>query len=713
MASPFFSGRLRSRLALKSTAFRALGPGTADLLTSLPRWGDATMWFPLCRSRGQDRLLAFSLTVLAILASLVGITCNRRPPEVEPTHTDQAPEGPPCFAEVTEESNIRMTFVNGEEAGHMAILESLGGGVALFDYDGDGLLDVFIPGGGQFKDKEVVGRPAKLYRNLGNWKFRDVTREVGLDKLDCYSHGAAAADFDNDGWPDLLVSGWGGVTLYHNEPDGKGGRHFVDVTRKTGLAAESTLTDRSLVSLRAAGVPGDVLTKLNVLKDKTLDPKAFRAEAARILTRDERERFLDLVCDHAEAPGGWHWASSAAWADLDGDGFPELYVCQYGTWSFANHPIDCTYDSKNRDICPPHRFKPLQHRLFHNEPDGKGGRRFVDVSRSCCIDREGKTVGLRQDGKGLAVLMVDIDGDGKPDIYVANDTDEKFLYHNESKAGKLVLREEGVRVAAACDDRCFPNGSMGLAASDYNRTGRPSLFVTNYENELHALYRNDCKDGERNFNYSTHAAGLALLGKAHVGWGTGFLDVDLDGWEDLFIAHGHVILHPPPQAPRRQFPVLMRNVNGKFIQVQGGSYFDKPHNARGVALGDLNNRGRTDLVVSHLNEPVDVLKNIVETNNHWLGLDLVGRQNRDVVGARIVVEMEGATLTHFATAGGSYASTNDRRRLIGLGAAPEVRRVTVHWPWTDKPQVWEGLKPDRYWRLTEGQAGPDEFQFKR
>jgi ASPIC and UnbV/FG-GAP-like repeat len=745
---------------------------------------------PSRRRNRQLRLLLTFLTVLllavlTVIGFLSPVGC-RPPRQVDPITDVPREEGPPFFQEVTKASGIDMIYRNGEEAGHMAILESVGGGVALFDFDGDGLLDVFIPGGGEFMCKTILGRPGKLYRNLGNWKFEDVTKKVGLDKALFFSHGAFAADFDNDGWPDLLVTGWGGVTLYHNEPDGKGGRRFVDVTKKAGLAAWSKLTGKSIDSLRAAGVPlaildkltplkykllergpfllelrkildeeerkrfqdlisdlsenpgptswyrltdkrtqtkaksslaslraanvpDAVLAKLDSLSDRTLERDPFIAELHRLLDKDECERFQDVVLDYAEVLGGWHWATSAAWGDLDGDGYPDLYVCQYGDWSFANHPGDCTYNGKDLDICPPNRFNASQHRLFHNNRDGT----FTEVTHTCCIDKSGQQVGLRLGGRGLAVLMVDINQDGKPDVYVANDTTDKYLYLNRSKGGQLILEEMGLEISVACDHNGRPDGSMGLDAADYNRTGRPSLWVTNYENELHALYRNECKDGQLNFIYSTQEAGLSQLGLSYVGWGTRFLDVDLDGWEDLFIGHGHVILHPAVQSPRKQMAVLMHNIGGKFINSshRSGSYFEQPHNARGVAMGDLNNRGRTDLVVSHLNDPVEVLKNVAQTNNHWLGLDLAGKKNRDVVGARIVVEVDGATLTHFARGGGgSYGSTSDRRHLIGLGAPSEVRRVTVEWPWGEK-QTWVGLRPDRYWKLTEGEERPAEIDF--
>src|SRR5262249_52225424 len=212
---------------------------------------------------------------------------NTAPPNAKPKLIDVA--GPPVFEDVTAASGVDFTYRNGEDtADHLSILESLGGGVALIDYDGDGLLDIFLPGGGGFggKDKnEIMGFPCKLYRNLGKGKFEDVTKQVGLDKLAggkpwFYTHGAAVADYDRDGWPDLLVTGWGGVALFRNVPvdpkDPKKGRRFEDTTAKAGL-------DKGII-----------------------------------------------------------WATSAAFADLDGDGYPDLYICQYVNWSFANNP-PCTY----------------------------------------------------------------------------------------------------------------------------------------------------------------------------------------------------------------------------------------------------------------------------------------------------------------------------------------------------------------------------------
>jgi hypothetical protein len=539
------------------------------------------------------------------------------------------------FQDVTAASGVDFAYRNGEEAGHYAILEALGGGVALFDYDGDGLLDLFIAGGGYFKGTAIHGHTCRLYKNLGNFKFKDVTAETGLDRLRFYTHGCAVADYNRDGWPDLLVTGWGRLALLKNVSDGKGGRRFVDVTR------QAKLNDTS-------------------------------------------------------------WSTSAAWGDLDGDGYPDLYVCHYVDWSFQKKNPRCIgFDGKRRDICPPANFEALPHILYRNNGDGT----FTDVS---------KEAGLRikppDTGKGLGVLMVDVNGDAKPDIYVANDMTGNFLYINKSKPGKIRLQEVGLESGSGRDDQGAPNGSMGLAAADYDGCGRPSIFVTNYEEEFHALYRNECGSDQFLFRFATKVAGIGAIGQSYVGWGTGFLDLDQDGWPDLVIVNGHPNHYPRAGRKRRQRPVLLHNEGqGRFkdITAQGGSYFQKIHSARGLALGDLNNDGRTDLVVSHLNEPIVILRNQANTGHHWLGISLVGKAHRDVVGAKVNLEVNGRQLARFAQGGGSFASDSDRRLLFGLGTARRVGRLTVTWPWGEV-QHWDGLEIDRYWRLVEGKRAAED-----
>ncbi|TMQ34223.1 MAG: sigma-70 family RNA polymerase sigma factor [Planctomycetota bacterium] len=557
-----------------------------------------------------------------------------------PAPNQPAPDD--IYQDVTDQSGLHFTYQNGQEAGHFAILESLGGGVAMIDYDGDGLLDLFITGGGLFEGQDIKGRGNRLYKNLGSGKFRDVTREAGLDQPVFYSHGCAVADYDLDGWPDLLVTGWGRVALYHNEPDGKGGRHFVDVTKKAGLT--------------------DGL-----------------------------------------------WTTSAAWADLDGDGYPDLYVCQYVNWSFANHPVCQGYTRKvPRDVCPPKTFTGLPHKLFRNNGNGT----FTDVSKEAGLrPHTGDPLKDSEVGRSLGVVTVDLDGDGKPDIYVANDTVDNFLYMNKSTPGKIRLEEVGLPSGVARDDRGVPNGSMGVDAGDYDGGGRPSLWVTNYENEMHALYRNQ---GPGLFLFATPSAGIAAIGQLYVGLGTGFLDLDNDGWADLFIANGHVIRFPQG-AGLRQRPVLLQNKNGRFTDIthKGGTYFRSEHIGRGVAIGDLDNRGVPDLVISHLNEPVTVLRHQSKQDKHWLGIELAGKNRRDVVGARVELKVGERRLTRFVKGGGSYLSSGDHRLLFGLGEAEKIDGITVYWPAANgqpaQEQRWtrEQLPIDRYWQLIEGQVKPE------
>ena len=558
----------------------------------------------------------------------------------------EKPAGPSLFEDITASSGVDFTYRNGEDtADHMSILESLGGGAGLIDYDGDGLLDIFLPGGGGFagKDKQdIIGFPCKLYRNLGNGKFKVVTAAVGLDKLGggkpwFYTHGVAVADYDRDGWPDLLVTGWKGVALFRNvavDPaNPQAGRRFEDVTAAAGLGA------------------------------------------------------------------GIDWTTSAAFADFDGDGYPDLYLCQYVDWSWQKNP-KCNYDGKTADVCPPRHFDGLPHKLYRNT--GKGA--FVDVSQQAGLNRGGGN-----QSKGLGVVVVDVDGDGKPDIYVANDTVDNFLYLNKSKRGQLLFEEVGLPAGVARDDRGTPNGSMGVDIGDPERTGKPYIWVTNYENELHALYRNESEPGRPFFHYRTTALGIAAIGQKYVGWGTGFIDVDLDGWEDLFVANGHAIRFPTGKgSSRKQLPVLLRNVEKRFVDITGqlGDYASKPHMGRGVAMGDLDNDGRTDLVISHMNEPAALLRGIGGKSQHWLGLQFVARDHGCIVGAKAVLEVNGQRLTRFVKGGGSYASAGDQRVLFGMGQAT-TGQLNVVWPDGSEQRV-DGLAVDRYHRIVQGEKATQE-----
>lgn len=498
------------------------------------------------------------------------------------------------LADRTAESRVRFTYRNGEESGHYSILESMGGGAALLDYDGDGRLDLFAPGGGEIRSStRIVGRAPALFRNLDAWEFQPVTAAAAVEHAPHYSHGAAAGDYDNDGFCDLVVTGYGGLVLWHNLGDGT----FAAVTAVAGLH--------------------DAL-----------------------------------------------WSITPAWGDVDGDGSLDLYVAHYVDWSFENHPACLGPPPENRDICPPREFNPLPDVLYRNLQDGT----FLDASRE---------FGLRPDGKGIGVVIADVDLDGDVDIYVGNDTVANFLYRND---GGKRLEEVGLSSGTALSDVGMPDGSMGVDVGDFNGDGRFDLWVANYERESFALYRNE---GEFFFQHVSQITGVTAVGALFVGWGTVFADFDRDGDEDVFASNGHVVRHPT-NAPLRQLPLLFENDGGRRLRnvaPAAGPYLRDAHRGRGVAAGDVDDDGDWDLVVSHVNEPLALLSNESTNGHHWVSLRLVGtRSNRDAVGAVVTVHTSQGTQVRQVKGGGSYASTNDRRVFFGLGTASEVERITIRWP---------------------------------
>lgn len=586
--------------------------------------------------RGPAQKASISLCLVLSVASLVSCRFSSAPTEekneAKTTHSLY-------FEEVAKAAGIHFVSRNGEEANHLAILETLGSGGAAIDYDRDGLYDLFLAGGGYFggpDKKQIKGYPCKLFKNLGNWKFRDVTAEMGLEVAYPYAHAAAVGDVNKDGWPDLLVTGYGKVLLFRNEAGSNGARRFVDVTRETGLT------------------------------------------------------------------GPYHWTSSAAFADFDGDGWSDLYICQYVNWSFANHPKCAGFtQAVKHDVCSPRPFAGMADFLYRN--DGKG--HFVDVSKAAGLHVECKD--KMACGKGMGVLVLDLTGDGKPDIYVANDATPNFLYLNQSEPGQLKFQDKAQEMGAAVNDDGFTDASMGVDAADIDGSGLPSLWMTNFEDQLHALYQMQKIGDKRCFAYKTQASGLAVMGTHYVGWGTVFLDLDNDGAMDLVWANGHITLHPP-QNNLYQRPMLFKNNgSGHFqnISQQGGAYFEKKHRGRGVIKADFDNNGSPDLVVSHVNAPVAVLKNIFQTKNGWLGVELAAKDRADVVGAKVTLALGKKTLTRFQKSGGSFASSGDPRILFGLGSCQSPGKLTVHWPYGEPcVEHWNNLAVGQYHRLVQGQG---------
>ncbi|GAB5440821.1 MAG: hypothetical protein Fues2KO_11700 [Fuerstiella sp.] len=532
-----------------------------------------------------------SLTVVFLTALLSVIAgCGPKEPAIDAPvaeQTDNASAAQFRFP-VVDSSGIEFLYRNGREAGHYSILESLGGGAAIFDADGDGKNDVFVAGGGYFSDaNEISGHSSGLFVSRGKMEFRSATTQSGLDTRSLYSHGCAVTDYDNDGFPDLVVTGYGVPLLFVNCGDGTFKQKLIPQTEE-----------------------------------------------------------------------GEFWMSSAGWADIDADGFPDLYMCQYVDWSFDNHP-SCPGFGSNRDVCPPRSFEPLDDLLYLNDAAG---------SFSKATD-----IGLVPGGKGLGVLLADVDGDRDVDIYVANDTTENFLYLND---GRGRLKEDGLVRGVALDGKGAPNGSMGLALTDFDESGLPDLWVTNYEDEQFAMYRNT---GGGNFLHASRDTGVAAMGGHYVGFGTIASDFDVDGDEDIAIANGHVVYHPKYDNELQQ-PVLLRNDGKRFKSVAGTGYFESKQAGRGLAAGDLNRDGRPDLVAVPTNQSVTLAVNDTQPLGKWVRLRLIARTgNRDAVGTQVTLHCTSGDQYRQRTGGGSYASASEPDLFFGIPPGADVEGLTVHW----------------------------------
>ena len=452
------------------------------------------------------------------------------------------------FVDVTDAVGIDFRHVSSSTS-QKYLPETMGSGVALLDYDGDGRLDIFFANGARIDDPMPAGAlPVKdgprywnrLYRQKPDGRFEDVTAAAGLAGTG-YGQGVAVGDYDNDGDEDLYVAGVFANQLYRNEGNGR----FTDVTAEAGVAGEG-------------------------------------------------------------------WSSSAAFVDLDHDGRLDLFVGRYMEWSFGYNPhCSAAYNpfpeqSPNgpRAYCHPNLFKGKGALVYRNE----GGSRFRDVSKEAGVANPG--------GKSLGVAMADFDGDGLTDVFVANDAVQQFLYRNR---GGGRFEDVAFEAFAAFDQDGKAFSGMGTDAADYDNDGRPDVVVTNLSNQCYALFRNL---GDWTFSYETHASGLGRISLLSSGWGVRFLDYDNDGWKDLFLVQGHVldtIELTSPHLRYRQPPLIARNEGGRFRDVSAGAgdVFKTEWAARGLAIGDIDDDGDLDLVVSPLDDRGRVLRNEGGNRGHW------------------------------------------------------------------------------------------------
>lgn len=542
----------------------------------------------------------------AIFATLVFVNCFGCRPDTtaessigtEAQERQSSPRDEPAnefhLVSVTAESGVNAVYRNGREAGENSILESLGGGAGMVDYDRDGVIDLCFPGGGTLgPDRKIAGLPTTLWRSVDTLRYENVAALAGVSESRFYSHGCAVADYDNDGFGDLLVTGYGGLQLFLNQGDG-----------------------------------------------------TFR------------ERAIDAGLDEST------WSSSAAWGDFDGDGNLDLYVAHYVNWSWEHHPTCPSSKPGVNDVCGPRDFEPLDDAIYFSNGDGS----FRDATREA---------GLVAGGKGLGVVAADLNDDGRLDIYVANDTTNNFLYLNQ---GQGVFEEVGLVSGTAVDDRGVPNGSMGIAVFDYDGNLRPDLWVTNYENETFALYRNE---SHGNFLSVSEAAGITVLGGLYVGFGTVATDLDLDGDEDIVVANGHVIYHPKSH-PGPQESILLRNDGGgRFMRVTfpPDSVLSQPHYGRGLASGDLDGNGTPDLAIANTAEPAELIVNKTQSQGGKLVTSLVGtRSNRDGIGTRMILETTAGKLFRTIVGGGSYLSESDRSQIWALPPSGQIKQLSIRWP---------------------------------
>ncbi|MGA8232009.1 MAG: CRTAC1 family protein [Candidatus Acidiferrales bacterium] len=529
------------------------------------------------------------------------------------------------LTDITDSTGVKFDHLSSPEQKY--IVESMSGGVALIDYDRDGWPDIYFTNA-QSVEMALAGKKARsaLYHNNHDGTFTDVTDKAGVG-YPCWAMGAVVGDYNNDGWPDLLVTCFGGVVLYRNNGDGT----FTDVTKQAGLSNDA------------------------------------------------------------------QWATGAAFGDYDRDGWTDLFVSHYVDLNLNDLPAfgskpTCKY--RGIDVqCGPRGLRGSSSNLYHNNGDGT----FVDVTKKTGIADSPKSF-------GMTAVWSDFDGNGHLDLFLANDAGRNYLYRNDGSghftdiafSSEVAVNQDGVEQA-----------NMGVALGDYQHTGRFSIAVTHFSDEYTTLFRND---GKMNFTDASYTSGIAPSTAPYVGWGDAFFDFDNDGWLDLFLVNGHVY----PQVDtivagaRYREPALLflnqRNGTFKDISKIAGSALQIPRVSRGVAMGDLLNDGRIDIVIENLEGKPTILRPQGGPLNHWVEFELVGSKgNRLALNARVTATAGVLVQTSEVRSGGSYLSQNDLRIHFGLGGSRRVDKVEILWP-AGNAEILSDLAADHLYVVKEGEG---------
>jgi len=536
----------------------------------------------------------------------------------------------PHFEDIAQEAGLNVSHISSPAARY--IIESVSGGVGLIDCDNDGKLDIITVNGSTVdRYRQQGGDPMiTLYHQDADLKFTDITKQAGLTRKG-WGMGVAVADYDNDGLPDIYVTGYGGNVLYHN----LGNCKFEDVTEKAGV-------------------------------------------------------------------GGGELSLGAAWGDYDRDGHVDLFVSRYVHVDMNRLPELGSNEKfcRFRGVlvqCGPWGMQGETDLLYHNRGDGT----FEEVAHKAGVDNP-------QHYYGMGAVWADYDNDGWPDLYVADDAGPNYLYRNK---GNGTFEETGLVLGADLSGDGQELGSMGVDMGDYDHDGKLDIIVTEFVDQSDTLYHNKGEDGFADVSLNSH---IAQPSRPYVGWGTGFFDMDNDGWLDIFVANGHVYPQVdtiPDAAHFRQPILLFRNRHdGTFEEVGTAAGLNRIplRSRRGAAFGDINNDGCVDIVTLNWGEKPSLLLNHCQNGNHRVLFKLLGtKSNRLAIGARITVRTGSVTQFSEVKGGSSYLSQNDLRQHFGLGANEKMDEVTVRWP-NGQSEVMKNVPADFIYTIVEGQGIKDK-----